>query len=256
LRRSIGLIATSSLGIVLSFAQQSDPNPGDYLRQTQRKLTNSYLPFQVGSHWDYRACEVKDDDGGSKESTAKPCVQFSERVHAAATVDGGVLTQFQRNGIVPEYHFCYFDGGGTETKFWYLSVASGVFLTCTSEETDQLIRDLKDDPNVTVPSHDPQFVFPFKVGATWGDRWEITTKLPVTVPAGTFDDCYEAAFETRLGMQKRWVCKGVGVVAYEYPGETVESHYRVELINFKIEDGPKVPSRPTVNPSQSTLPKN
>lgn len=97
---------------------------------------------------------------------------------------------------------------------------------------------------------DPEFVFPFKVGATWDEQWRVTSKLSETVPAGAFDDCYELTSQTR-SEQKKWVCAGVGVVAYEYPGEEAGSHYRIELMNFMISGGLAL-HHPTLDRPRST----
>jgi hypothetical protein len=79
----------------------------------------------------------------------------------------------------------------------------------------------------------------------------LQTSCPKTVPAGTFDDCYELTNETRKGEQKRWVCAGVGVVAYEYPGEEAGRHYRIELMDFMISEGPVFPHRSIFDPQYS-----
>jgi hypothetical protein len=79
------------------------------------------------------------------------------------------------------------------------------------------------------------------VGAVWGAdpafparedtfyQWHVEARTDVDVPAGRFKDCFALAYRTNPDHLMRWVCPGVGLVAWEYDHHGTVEQYRAEL---------------------------
>lgn len=90
-------------------------------------------------------------------------------------------------------------------------------------------------PDIEIPEH----VFPLKVGAKWGDSESLNREdkmyfnyvekvEDVTVPAGTFKNCFKVVSRTLPDDTQEWFCSGVGIVKIEY-------HHHGTILDWIIE---------------------
>lgn len=85
---------------------------------------------------------------------------------------------------------------------------------------------------------------PFEIGDSWkafpdipvdndpSCQWYVETQSDVVVPAGAFKDCYRITLYTNPDTTIKWVCKGVGLVAWEYHHNGAVVDYRAELSSY------------------------
>lgn len=84
-----------------------------------------------------------------------------------------------------------------------------------------------------------EYLLPLKVGSKWGDADQLNRKdnmyayyiegiEDVTVPAGTFEDCYKIVYRTCPDETIEWFCPGVGIVKVKY-------HHHGTIINYVSE---------------------
>jgi len=166
--------------------------------------------------------------------------QYSDRVVTIRSMSSDVrLIELERDGTAPGYAFCSADERQAgQWRFWYAIQGRKIFALCSQQDAANQSPQLKDIEDY------PEFLLPFKVGASWGVdpsgpkredkfyQWNVDAKVDVTVPAGSFHDCYELSFKTLPDDEERWVCAGVGLVADEYTHHGTANHYRIELRSF------------------------
>ena len=85
-----------------------------------------------------------------------------------------------------------------------------------------------------------RYGFPLKVGLKWDEFdpkrndnmycWYVERIEDVTVPAGTFKDCFKIVYDTCPDTTTEWYCPGVGIVKYEYRHHGTITNITTELI--------------------------
>jgi hypothetical protein len=117
---------------------------------------------------------------------------------------------------------------------------------------------LKCDPGPNVPGETPssyrrdeeelEYILPLRVGRGWGQEpkrrdtcygWYIAGQKTVSVPAGTFKNCFRLIYNTLPDDLQRWICPGTGLVAEEYTHHGTQMHSRIELISITTPPGEK-----------------
>jgi hypothetical protein len=135
------------------------------------------------------------------------------------------------------------------SSFWYIFSGGLVYTRCAQEDLDKLVHWLRGHPPRDEDRYSDNcrpwcndYVLPLKVGRSWGNpswkerppgqtRWEffVAARETVSVPAGTFKDCFQIIYNTNPGDLKTWICPGAGLVADESTHHGSLMHYRIEL---------------------------
>ena len=123
---------------------------------------------------------------------------------------------------------------------WYVIDDLTVYSASGSGQMQRLMTQLKGTE--TGYHFDPAFVFPLAVGSRWGDpgmaksgyQWEVEAQEAVDVPAGHFAECYRLVYVANTGYTRRWVCSGVGVVAWETHHNGTVIDEKAKLIDFDV----------------------
>jgi hypothetical protein len=148
----------------------------------------------------------------------------------------------QIQGAVSDYTGCESDwpsGQNIKREFWYVFSHGQVFIRCSQTDATSLIEELSNSASDPSEGPDVEYLLPLRDGQAWGrdsDRddtkyeWFVTSEEKVKVPAGPFDACYRIVYQTLPDTTARWICPGVGLVAYEYTHHGTIMHERVELI--------------------------
>ncbi|HAZ10308.1 MAG TPA: hypothetical protein DCY56_04305 [Candidatus Omnitrophica bacterium] len=88
-----------------------------------------------------------------------------------------------------------------------------------------------------------RYGFPLKVGLKWDEEsdfkrndnmycWYVEKIEDVTVPAGTFKDCFKIVYDTCPDTTAEWYYPGVGIIKYEYCHHGTITNETRELIKI------------------------
>jgi len=212
-------------------------------------LVLSTFPYFIGNTWEYSFGTRTNASADHPETneTAK----YTAKVVNVETIDESKARVFYMEVSPPAANYAgwIFNapcGSVTDTKITYMILTDGKALY---EECDRL--KLIDIANklFSTPENPPAgaaYVLPLTEGNHWsryGDepnqdntfwQWYVEPKTDITVPAGTFKDCYKISFRTNPDITTHIVCPGVGLVASEYHhfGSIVD--YRAELTSYNF----------------------
>ena len=192
-------------------------------------VPENYFPLHAGNFWLYRAkVEIGNDKGGTDKIDKPRRVQVVSNngddkrriVHLKNDDYSGsnLITYSIRNGKI--YQFDEFDKAGAEKQ-----------------------TDLPDDKL--------RYVFPLSLNKKWREPESPTTKNglysyvvdgleEVTVPAGTFHDCYRIVFRTIADESVEWFFPNVGIVksTYHHNGSVDDELYELESYKIGAETKP------------------
>jgi len=251
----IGLAVVCALAVILSAIvwrrartpvpkEKSPVSPAS--SDSSREGVDAFFPFRVGSRWIYLVRGEQQEGSGRKGRTESGQGKYSDEVTSVRAISPDVrLVELVRHGIAPGYAFCSADERQSgQWRFWYVVMGRKIFSRCSQEDAAALVSTHSQSPAPEDAGDDPEFLLPFKVGASWGPdpsapkredkfyQWNVDAKVDVTVPAGSFRDCYELSFKTLPDDEERWICAGVDLIADEYTHHGTTDHYRIELQSF------------------------
>jgi hypothetical protein len=203
------------------------------------------FPLQVGATWRYQA-HIEEELGGK--------VQVRDE-----TITEHVITQTQQANLA--IFTLERVGGLNPGRFCYLVWGNSVYQVPPSpgdEALQRLLADLQSDE----PTLPPSYVFPLRVGASWGSvsvvpranhwyEWYVEGQEDVNVPAGHFADCYRLVFLTSPDDTTRWFCPGVGLARLRYRHHGSVHNEDWELISYPSMTMPA--TEPTATPTVQDL---
>jgi hypothetical protein len=184
------------------------------------------FPLQVGATWGYQA-HIEEELAGE--------VQVRDEI-----ITEQVITQTQQANLA--IFILKRVGGLNPGRFYYLVWGNSVYQVPPSPRNEALQRflaDLQSDE----PTLPPSYVFPLRVGASWGSvsvvpqanhgyEWYVEGQEDVDVPAGHFADCYRLVFLTSPDDTTRWFCPGVGLARLRYRHHGSVHNEDWELISY------------------------
>ncbi|HZS48702.1 MAG TPA: hypothetical protein VFC63_26760 [Blastocatellia bacterium] len=192
----------------------------------------SFLPLENGNYWVYRGTvEVANDHGSTTKFDAKRRVQIlsarkdtNQNVFQIKNEDQNgtnLLTYVVRGSRV--YQFDEFDAPGFEKA-------------------------------AELPADKLRYVFPLSLKQQWGGvakrqkndgmySYVVEAKEDVTVPAGTFHDCFRIAFRSIADELVEWFSPGVGMVksTYHHNGTVDDELFELENYNVKGKSAENMP---------------
>ena len=183
----------------------------------------NYFPLIEGNYWVYQdQIEIQDRDGdfevenkyiGEKVKVRRINQLRTLKVLSTETRGDFKITKMQEEGT-PE---------GTITFFYVVDNKNGRIYSYSNEQIKMILPNNND---VTIEGS-PEYIFPLQVGSKWGDPESLNRKdkmyfyyverlEDVTVPAGTFKECFKIIHYTLPDETIQWFCPNVGVVRLEY----------------------------------------
>ena len=214
---------------------------------------SSFFPHYVGATWTYTFGRLTQEGSGSHSRIEKELGRYTDTVMVirAGAAPSVKTIGLQRTGLVPRLLECSPNQDGSElvirgdAGLWLVTDERRVFEACTREAAAELSQKVS-TPLGTARLPPPEYVLPFVVGALWGAdpddpprsdeayQWLVDSEAKVETPAGRFTDCYLLAYSTLPDHQLRWVCRGVGLVAWEYHHHGTIEEYRAELTSWSV----------------------
>ncbi len=203
------------------------------------------FPLQVGATWRYQA-HIEEKPAGE--------VQVRDEI-----ITERVITQTQQANLA--IFTLERVGGLNPGRFYYLVWGNSVYQVSPSPRNEALQRflaDLQSDE----PTLPPSYVFPLRVGASWGSisavpqanhwyEWYVEGQEDVDVPAGHFADCYRLVFFTNPDDTTCWFCPGVGLARLRYRHHGSVHNEDWELTSYQGMTTPA--TEPTVTPTVQDL---
>jgi hypothetical protein len=213
------LSTTASFGHFQKKSSKKNPP----VATTSETVPENYFPLNAGNYWLYRAkVEIGNDKGGTDKIDKPKRVQVvsingdnARRIIQLKTEDyngSNLITYSIRGGKI--YQFDELDNIGAEKQ-----------------------NDLPDDKL--------RYVFPLSINRKWREPENAAANKglycyivegleEVTVPAGTFHDCYRIAFRTIADESIEWFFPNVGIVksTYHHNGSVDDELY--ELESYKV----------------------
>jgi len=220
--------------------------------------TSEFFGLRVGSRWVYTVHGKRTGDG--EHAQILPINgSYTEEIVSMRNFGSHVrLVEFVAEGFPVIYERCSKgdktnSGDHEKMRFWYIVDRKQVRISCTQEEANQTAKSLAAAPSGRVSEDDPDYLLPFKVGASWGAdpsepkrtdsfyQWNVEAMQDLILPAGRFKGCYELTYRTLPDHEYKWVCSGAGLVVDEYQHHGTVDEYRVELQSYT--PGPISPVR-------------
>lgn len=221
--------------------------------QVSMTLPTSFFPHYVGTTWTYVFGRLAQEGSGSASRIQKQLGHYSDTVVVASAGAAPTVRTIgvQRTGLVPRLLQCTTGRDSDElviqgdAELWLVTDERRVFETCTRDAAAELALQLAKVGSTTkLPP--PEYVLPLVVGSLWGAdpdlprrtddayQWLVDGEENVETPAGRFTDCYRLIYSTLPDHQLRWVCRGVGLVAWEYHHHGTIEEYRAELTAWTV----------------------
>ena len=181
-----------------------------------------FYPLEKDNYWVYQdQIEIQDLQGDfevynkyiGKKVTAKRIKQLRTlKVLSTETRGDFKIVKMQEEGT-PE---------GIITFFYVVDNKNRRIYSYSNEEIRTI---LSNDKDITIRGS-PEYIFPLQVGLKWGEPESMKRKdnmyvffvekiEDVTVPAGTFKNCFKIVYYTLPDETIQWFCPNVGVIRFE-----------------------------------------
>lgn len=184
---------------------------------------SEFLPLIEGNYWIYQdQMEIQDIDGEFEvenkyigETVRVKRTNQLRTLRVLSTEERGdfKIAKMQEEGTTE----------GIKTFFYVVDNKNGRIYNYGNEQIKKI---LPDNNNVVIEGL-PEYIFPLQVGLKWGDPESLNREdnmyvfyvekiEDVTVPAGTFKNCFKIAHYTLPDKTIQWFCPDVGIVRLEY----------------------------------------
>ena len=190
---------------------------------TYAESHTDYFPLTEGNYWVYQdQIEIQDPQGefeienkyiGEMVKVKRVRQLRTLKVLSTENRDDFKIAKMQEEGT-PE---------GIITFFYVVDNKNGWIYSYSNEQIKTILPDNK---NVSIIGY-PEYIIPLQVGSRWGDPESLNRKdnmyvfyverlEDVTVPAGTFKNCFKIVNYTLPDETIQWFCPNVGIVRLEY----------------------------------------
>lgn len=187
----------------------------------------TFYPFAKGAQWVYQADITVEGAQGAEQHWAG---QLTATVTDAKIDSGFPVYRVEWVGY-PDFAW-----PDLNTEY-YVVRAAGIYRGDSAEQAARLAQS-------EVFTQTAFLAWPPKDGKVWGDPdlvvtnstlnvWRLTLAPSLSVPAGTFQDCYQAAMFTNPDTTFRWFCPGEGLTRFEYHHHGSVNDQVWELESFK-----------------------
>jgi hypothetical protein len=201
------------------------------------------FPWYVGNTWEYSfgtRTNASQDQPETNETG-----KYTAKVVNVETLYGGEGRVFYMEVSPPASNYAGFIfnapcGSQDDSKITFIILTDGksIYEECDRMKLVDLANRLFSDPEN--PPAGAVYMLPLVEGAYWpyySDvqsqditfwNWYVEPAQDISVPAGTFKNCYKISFRTNPDITTHFVCPGVGLVASEY-------HHFGSIVDFRAE---------------------
>lgn len=179
-----------------------------------------YFPLVEGSFWLYQdRIEIQDADGEfevqNKYSGDKVKVRRIDQLRTLKVLSTEIRGDFKIVKMQEEGF------QGIKTFYYVIKDGSNIYHFDNEKDLEQAITEDE------LPIYSLTYIFPIQEGSKWGDPESLNRKdkmyffyveklEDITVPIGTFKDCFKIIYHTLSDETIQWFCPYVGIVRMEY----------------------------------------
>jgi hypothetical protein len=236
------MIVTSivaALGTIVGIAVTKPKSESDGTTPISILETRNYFPYFIGSTWTYNISHVTDSSSAIIEKYSETVILIETGLGDKAQIIG-----LKTIGDIPINNCPYLDIENTLKNIWLVIDNSRIFQVCSREEAITIATSIVHNIELADTLF-PIFLVPMKIGQLWkafpgiaprndtSYQWLVEAIVDVSVPEGQYEDCFRLLLYTNPDSTIKWVCKGVGLVAWEYHHHGSINDYRVELSEYK-----------------------
>ena len=182
----------------------------------------AYFPLEEGNYWVYQdQIEIQDPQGDfeiySKSHGENVKVKRINQLRTLKVLSTEIRGDFKIAKMQEETL------NGARIFFYVVNNEDGKVYSCEEEQIEIFLPNEKD---VSIEKC-PEYIFPLQAGLKWGDSDDLKRKdnmyiyyvermEDITVPAGTFKNCFKIVYSTLPDKTIEWFCPNIGVVRLEY----------------------------------------
>jgi hypothetical protein len=238
-----GIIAIITLTIISSILFVSQQNKKEESIILNKLEIETIFPFFIGSKWIYNYGNTTSESIAEAAQTTALVSEYSEEVVNIQTglSDKVKIIEAKING---EYFLnpCA-NNTSSYSSIWYVIDNNHLFQTCSQYDANKLATTIVHKEQID-PRILPIYLAPMKLGLLWNAfpdiaprsdtpyQWYIEALVDIEVPAGKYKDCYRLLLFTNPDTTIKWICNGIGLVAWEYNHHGSIINYRAELKEF------------------------
>jgi hypothetical protein len=204
------------------------------------------FPYFIGTKREYRFGTLSDNRINQMKTTAT----LGKYTETVVSVKTGISNRARVVEVQVEGENFFTDCNkgelfSGEISIWYIMNDKQLFIACSKEEVNAIANDLvrKGVTEIKFPS----YIAPLNIGDKWpvftendlnrednAYVWFVESIVPVTVPYGSFENCYRIVLFTNPDTTVRYVCPGIGLVASHYTHHGTVRDFTSELANHNI----------------------
>ena len=214
------------------------------------------FPLFVGSSWTYSYGVMTEAPGASLGLNQSTGSYTEKIVMVNGSRDDAIrVYTAEQTGDVMDMGCHWFDAVPGPVNVWYVTDETRLYLSCDSETAFAIAQNLlaikEENADMLREVITPNFEVPLSVGKKWEAfpeamvpeedtmyKWYVEDEINITVPAGSFTDCFRIGLHTLPDLTYKYVCPGIGVVAVEYVHHGSTMNYRIELSTYSIPNHP------------------
>ena len=134
----------------------------------------------------------------------------------------------------------YLNGTGSSLTYWLASDGTNVYrqfslpdIDTLAQEGDLLYRLPLANGDLWYQDPTQRTQFPDVANGPYVGRMFVAGPTTETVPAGSFDNCYQVIGQYNTGNAREWLCNGVGVVKSKMDHAGTPFGYETVLIAYR-----------------------
>lgn len=207
------------------------------------------FPTFLGSEWKYQTSqttETKTTNGELNRVSVQG--EYSQTITSIFTglSDRAKIVEFKIEGENYQTECTSSSLFSGDSFLWYVIDEDRLYNACSKEAANKIAAQIVHKVNaIDLPI--PDYIAPLKLGTKWSEFnqddannlgttyvWYVESIVPVTVPAGKYDNCYRILLYTNPDTTIKYICPNVGLVSFLYSHNGSVNDYSVELIKFSL----------------------
>lgn len=207
------------------------------------------FPTFLGSKWKYQTSQTTETKATNGElNRVSVQGEYSQTVTFIFTglSDQVKIVEFKMEGENYQTECTSSSLISGDSFLWYVIDKDSLYIACSKEAANKIAAQIVHKENITdLPL--PEYIAPMKLGTKWPEFsrddtnnfdtsyvWYVESIVPVTLPAGKYNDCYRILLNTNPDTAIKYICPNVGLVSYFYSHNGSVNDYSVELIKYSL----------------------